>query len=1017
MASSKQVKAPPATYEEYRKVYSKYKDLYGTQVAVFYQVGSFFELYDVVNKSTAQSWCNVKDVIDILGIQLSIKSEPDAEAEQLFAGFPDYTLHRWASKLTQLGWTVVVVEQRKDSRGKVETREVTRVLSPGTHCEQASAAEAPFVAAIWLQESPNHTPKYGLSAIDLTTGTITSYEGQTRGKHNVWSADEGLHFFQVYSPKEIILYWRGDNFSQPSEGTVRRIFGLTKQPIHFRQALPSQQGGLEGELVREEFLKKHFKPQTLLPVREYLHISKQHLIERSLCCLLRFLEDHFSSGLGALKDHMPWNPSTKLECGNNALAQLNFVSDSVNDSVIGIFNKCITAMGKRAIRTRLLSPLTKKSEIEARLNRIDSFMDGQNNQQEQVEKSLSFMFDLPRLHRKVMNFNVSGGDLVGLYQSYKEIATLSQTVQENLFTIPKQETVRRVLTSWESYFSLQKAEKANDNISFLRPGVSPAVDALEKSIQDIYDSVNAWLVPFGQPDLRIEEKDKIPITIRAPKQVIQTISVREKPKGAPYQGLECRQTKSVGHSLEAPFLENVNEKILVLRSRLAEAVRDILPTVCTEFYNTCGAAWQEFEEFVEEIDCSYCIAKVSKERGFYKPTILDNSDGSSIRVKHLRHPLIEALSTRTQYVTHDVTFDSENYGWLLYGMNASGKSSLMKAIGIAVLLAQCGSYVPAREMELAPFERLLTRILNVDNLWAGLSSFAVEVSELRDIFLRADPKTLVLGDELCSGTESVSATALVASGITYLLNRQSRFVFATHYHDLFKLQEIRDAKGLAVWHLKVRYDPGEDILIYERTLSPGPGSTLYGIEVAKALGMPFEVLDNATKFRRALQGERVEEELTRSAWNNEIVARKCEMCGAAISRDLEVHHIRPRAEADGRRFEDDGLGRDSARNLAVVCVGCHDKHHSGQKPISPLMNTSRGALRTPEKKEENILVRVTKTTNKLSSEQTEIVQKMIRDFPNLTLNMIRNKLLKEYEIVITEGSLRKTKGERDLQQD
>ena len=220
-----------------------------------------------------------------------------------------------------------------------------------------------------------------------------------------------------------------------------------------------------------------------------------------------------------------------------------------------------------------------------------------------------------------------------------------------------------------------------------------------------------------------------------------------------------------------------------------------------------------------------------------------------------------------------------------------------------------------------------------------------------------------------------------------------------------------------MWHLKVRYDPGEDILIYERTLSPGPGSTLYGIEVAKALGMPFEVLDNATRFRRALQGERVEEELTPSAWNNEIVARKCEMCGAEISRDLEVHHIRPRSEADGRRFEDDGLGRDSARNLAVVCVGCHDKHHSGQKPISPLMNTSRGALRTPEKKEENILVRGTKTTNKLSAEQTEIVQKMIRDFPNLKLNMIRNKLLKEHEIDITEGGLRKTKAERGSSQD
>lgn len=996
-------KAPPATYDEYRKVYLKYKDLYGSQIAVFYQVGSFFELYDVLNKSSAETWCNVKEVIDILGIQLSIKSEPDADDELFFAGFPDYTLHRWASKLTQIGWTVVVVEQKKDAKGKVETRDVTRVLSPGTHSEQASAAEAPYVAAIWLQESSG-TPSYGLSAIDLTTGTVTSYEGQTRGKHNVWSADEGLHFFQVFSPREVILYWRGDNFSKPSEGTIRRIFGLSKAPIHFREALPSQQGTLEVELVREEFLKKHFKPETLLPIREYLYISSYPKVERSLCCLLRFLEDHFASGLGTLQRHVPWTPSNKLECGNNALAQLNFVGESANDSILGLFNKCITPMGKRAIRVRLLSPLTGCDVINARLSRVDSFME--DGSQELVEKSLSFMFDLPRLHRKVMNFRVSGGDLVGLYQTYKEIRNLGTNISRAFFSPPKPETIAKVIQAWESYFSLQKAEKANENISFLKPGISEKVDKIEKSIQDIYDSVLSWMEPLSK-ELRIEEKDKTPINVRGAKPVIQAISGKRRPNGEHYEGLECKQTKSVGHSIEAPFLEKANEKILALRSRLSEAVNEILPRICTEFYTQCGASWYEFEEFVEEVDCSLCFAKVAKERGFYKPQIIDNSAGSSISVKNLRHPLIEAISSRVKYVTHDVTLDSQNYGWLLYGMNASGKSSLMKAIGIAVLLAQCGSYVPAQDMELAPFERLLTRILNVDNLWAGLSSFAVEVSELRDIFLRSNPRTLVLGDELCSGTESVSATALVAAGISHLLKCQSRFVFATHYHDLFKIPEICDAVGLSVWHLKVRYDAADDTLIYERTLSPGPGSTLYGIEVAKALGMPFEVLDNASRFRRVLQGEKSEEELSVSSWNRSITARSCEMCGVAISRDLEVHHIRPRADCDGvtGRFSD-GLGRDDTRNLAVVCIGCHDKHHAGEREISPLMETSRGSRRSSTGKISPQGSPV-KDSKKLSPEQIEIVQKIIGDYPNLNMKMIRYKLSEEFDISISEGSLKK----------
>jgi len=1000
---------PPATYEDYRRIFLKYKETYGNQVAVFYQVGSFYELYDVVSKSSAESWCNVKEVIDILGIQLSIKSESDQNEELLFAGFPDYTLHRWASKLTQNGWTVVVVDQKKDSKGKVETREVSRILSPGTHSEYASATESPYVASIWLEENINTTPCYGISTLDLTTGFSASYEGQTRGKHTVWSADEAVHFFQIHNPREVILYWRGDNFSQPSEGSTRRIFGLAKQPIHFRSASTSQQGSLEIPLVREEFLKKHFQPQTLLPVREYLHIAKKPIVERSLCCLLRFMEDHFSMA-SQLKNHIPWNPDTTLQCGNNALAQLNFVGENIGDCILGLFSKCITPMGKRAIRKRLLSPLTNKDAIQIRLERVGSFMD--TSTQNTVEQSLCFMFDLPRLHRKIMNFTISGGDVVALYQTYKEILNLRGKIDAKLFseTIPKIEDLETVMKAWSAVFSKEKAEKANENLSFISPGISPEIDTLEAKIQAIYSDVSKWLTLFESPELRIEEKDKIPITIRGTKQAIQSIKLKTATSslGKMYENLEFRQTKSVGNFVEAPFLERANERILSLRSQLSDAITAVLPKICIEFFEKCGQGiiWQTLEEFVEEIDCSLCIAKVSKERGFYKPTIIDNTEGSSINAQNLRHPLIESLATRTKYVSHDVSLDSKSYGWLLYGMNASGKSSLMKAIGIAVLLAQCGSYVPATSMVLAPFERLLTRILNVDNLWAGLSSFAVEVSELRDIFLRADNKTLVLGDELCSGTESVSATALVAAGISYLLRKQSRFVFATHYHDLFKLPAIREAesKGLAIWHLKVRYDIAQDILVYERTLSPGPGSTTYGIEVARALGMPFEVLDEAMKYRRTLQGEKKEEELSPSSWNKNIIVRKCEECGSEMTRDLEVHHIRPRAEAVSNHFMD-GSSRDSERNLMVVCNKCHDAHHAGKIDITPLVDTSIGQQRTltPPKPVSNKKV---PTKDRFSSEQIGIIQKTIAEFPNFNLKMLRFKLMDEFQIIISEGALR-----------
>jgi DNA mismatch repair protein MutS len=182
------------------------------------------------------------------------------------------------------------------------------------------------------------------------------------------------------------------------------------------------------------------------------------------------------------------------------------------------------------------------------------------------------------------------------------------------------------------------------------------------------------------------------------------------------------------------------------------------------------------------MDVGLTLAKVAVELGYVKPTLIEGDEGS-LQIKGLRHPLLELQDRKVQYVQHDISLgcsNDGNQGWLLYGLNASGKSSLMRATGLAVLLAQAGSFVPAQSMTLCPFSSLHTRIINTDNLWMGLSSFAVEMSEMRDIFQSAGPKSLVLGDELCSGTETTSATALVAAGLNGLLKRGARFLFASH---------------------------------------------------------------------------------------------------------------------------------------------------------------------------------------------------------------------------------------------
>jgi DNA mismatch repair protein MutS len=324
-----------------------------------------------------------------------------------------------------------------------------------------------------------------------------------------------------------------------------------------------------------------------------------------------------------------------------------------------------------------------------------------------------------------------------------------------------------------------------------------------------------------------------------------------------------------------------------------------------------------------------------------------------VDVTGLRHPILERL-TKVPYVSHSLALKSgkeSTVGVLLYGMNASGKSSLMKALGLCVLLAQAGFPVPATGMRLAPFTAIFTRILGNDNLWAGLSSFAVEMTEFREILQFADERSLVLGDELCSGTESLSATALVAAGIETLAGRGTKFVFATHLHELATLIP----SGIKAMHLKVHYDAATDQLIYDRRLEPGSGSALYGLEVCRALDLPVAYLDRATTIRKQLAGWVAPH---RSTYSADCVVDRCAVCGSEC-KDLEVHHIQH--QADG--------GDNKSSNLVCLCTKCHDDHHGGRLVIEGWKETATGRILSWSRKEAEVETDVSDTMKTWVREQ------------------------------------------------
>ena len=993
-------------YTEYERFWRQYTSLYGPQTAIFLQVGMFYEFYDIQDPLTGHTVMNVKELTDYLGLQLTIRrGDAPGGKDGLFAGIPDFTIHKWAGRLTDAGWNVVQIDQVKDTSGKVKERRVARILSPGTHYENAAAGETPSICAIWLEPAgPQEPPNYGAAAFDLTTGHTYTTTGATRGRPDIWTSDELVHFLHVHSPREVILYYRGDAVAVPDEGTVRRRLTYPKGLLHIRLAHPEQQGPLELPLTREEFLRRIYNIQSLLPVREWLGFRDSVIQERVLCSLLRFVEDHLPSAFERLKQNTVWSSRSTLTLGNNAITQLQLTAPRAQDSVLGLFRSAITPMGRRGIRERLLIPTADGELIQRRLDDVSAAVAAiQADEIQPALRLLRMIYDLPRLHRRIDCYEVSAADILALNQSYlaaEELASVLASIQ-HLNVLSPATGLASELRKWrqetfEMVFSIEKAASASDDLTFLATTqsemntireIEAEIAETRAAVQEFVDHCRRISGSSGEA-ISIESKREEPFAVSGTPQSIKSLAknIAAADVIPAFKDVGFKHQKSGGW-VECPWLTVQNHRVLRLREKLRSEFLKVLPGVCSAV--AVPQLWAAVEAWIENFDITQCLAREAVARGWCKPQIrpYDTDRGSSLDIRGLRHPLIESIITRTEYVKHNVSLGQAegSQGWLVYGMNASGKSSLMKAIGIAVHLAQAGSFVPASEMSLAPFKAIYTRILNQDNLWAGLSSFAVEMSEMRDILTAAGPNTLVLGDELCAGTESVSAQALVAAGIKWLSERKARYVFATHLHGLLNLLPDPAELSLQVWHLRVAFDPIRDILIYERHLRPGAGSSLYGLEVARAMHLPVEFIEVAQGLRRRLLGTAVEEEAPQSDWNSAITRRSCESCGAGIVADLEVHHIRGRAEAAGTRHFADGSGRDDARNLMVVCQRCHDDHHAGRIEFGRVIQTSAGPVR-----------QITITQPQQQQSQMQLDTKILpQGPPPKSLNVLVNKLPEE----------------------
>lgn len=924
-------------YRTYLTAWETQSAKYGSRTALLYQVGGFYELYDVENLATGKTRANVREIAEVC--QLSLTAHPlDDDTQTLFGGVPEGALGKYERILVGAGYTVVVVSQRKGATGAVEERVVEHISSPGCYMEGGSggAKERRLVGCVLesLTDGPAALRRvyWAAVALDVATGGLWFVEGTDRDR---------LHqFLCVHPPAEMVVWSDGGVAATGLLELLRS--GVGAVAFHVR-CLPATAVAVE-EAVLERFWA---------PVRTRLEwLARAPQVRRCLAALMEFAADHLPSALVRLQVPTGWVGDGDVRLGNAALEQLGVLSlrgDNDRQCLLGILDQCRSIAGRRLMRARLLRPISDVTELNRRFDRVDAAGAAMAIPElvALTERSLRSLYDMSRLWRRLELRVATMGDMACLLRSYEAISGLLGPWAAYGAAPPAggAEWCAELLSGW-SVEVLTTMAREGQSVPVVTLPCRAALEAFATGAAlraEAQALVTTWsALGRGEP-LYLDDAEGGGFRVTGTKRRISAVLTALRDGGDTTAEISSHKTSA---ALETAGLRDLSARHRAWWHGWSATWAEFWATTQAALVERGRAVHVALEQWCAEVDVAWTSARIAAEWLWRRPVLVEGAAEGWLAVDRLRHPLLERL-TSVPYVPHTLTLGvppggavssevgTTPRGLLLYGMNAAGKSSLMKAVGLCVVLAQCGFPVPAAACRLAPFTALFTRILGNDNLWAGLSSFAVEMTEFREILRFADARSLVLGDELCSGTESLSATALVAAGVETLAGRGTKFVFATHLHELATMPDIAGHSGVRAVHLRVHYDAASDRLVYDRALAAGSGSALYGLEVCRALDLPTDYLARATALRSQLAGEVT---ASVSAYSTGAVVSRCEVCGS--NKGLETHHIRPQADAVTAAAE--GFAIHGAGNLVCLCDSCHDDHHGGRLRIQGWEETSVG---------------------------------------------------------------------------
>jgi len=783
-----------------RLQYLELKERYPDTI-LFFRLGDFYETFDDDAKLVAAA------------LQITLTSKPMGKDLRVpLAGVPYHSIDGHVAKLVARGHRVAICEQLADPsavKGLVP-RDVVRVVTAGTVTADSSLdATAPnYLAALVRRKG-----EAGLALADITTGEIrlaTGAEAEAEMARSV--------------PSELILE---DPADEPP--------GLSCVVVARPQV---------GQLATESALASQFGEHALAS------LTGSEAESAALAHVLLYLGETYAAALGVLQRVRRVAPAGVLTIDQRTLRNLDVLPQAGRtSSLIDVLNRAKSNMGSRLLRQWLTHPLRDAPAIEDRLDAVE-WSAGHPLERERCQLVLRGMPDIERILGRVGARSAGPRDLAALRGGLRATLDLGAHLPREALPTLLGQALHGLAAASEALLTLDAALDDDpppgfDEGGVIRPGFSGEIDSLRAMTRD----ARGFLL--GLERLERERTGIKTLKVGHNRVFGYYIEVSGANAALVPTHYQRRQTLVGAERYVTEELKEHESRLVGARDRLVELERQAFAQLVESLGASLGAL-QQVAEAIAMVDLVLGLGEVAAERGYIRPSM----GGDAVQVLGGRHPVVEAALGPGRFVPNDCTFDSDCQVLILTGPNMSGKSTFLRQVALIALMAQAGSFVPAREARLPLFDRIFSRIGAQDDLAAGQSTFMVEMVETAQILHQATPDSLVVLDEVGRGTSTFDGMAIARSVVEFLHNRReiaARTLFATHYHELTSLEGVLPRVRNA--HVAVREEGAE--VVFEHRIVPGPSDRSYGIHVARLAGLPAAVVSRAAHLLAELESSRV----------------------------------------------------------------------------------------------------------------------------------------------------------------